>query len=113
MAPATLIDERITWLESDSTSAKATFSNNGITITATLHFNKEGALINFVSNDRYAATENGMEKLRWSTPLKNYKEMDGHRLVGNAEAIYTYPKGDLTYGTFTLKNVTYNVEQLK
>jgi hypothetical protein len=109
MAPATLIDKRIKWLDSDSTSANAEFSNNGITISARLYFNEKGELVNFVSDDRYAAGDNNtMQRLRWSTPLKDYREVDGYKLATSAEAIYTYPEGDLCYGTFNLKHITYN-----
>jgi hypothetical protein len=109
MAPATLIDKRIKWLDSDSNSANASFSNNGITISARLCFNDKGELVNFVSHDRYAAGENNtMQQLRWSTPLKDYREVDGYRLATCAEALYTYPGGDLCYGTFNLRHITYN-----
>ncbi len=109
MAPATLIDKRIKWLDSDNSSAHAEFSNNGITITARLYFNNTGELVNFVSDDRYAAGDNNtMKRLRWSTPLKEYREVDGYTLATSADAIYTYPEGDLCYGTFTLKHIFYN-----
>ena len=109
MAPATLTDKRIKWLDSDSNSAHAEFSNNGITISARLYFNDRGELVNFVSDDRYAAGENNtMQRLRWSTPLREYRKVDGYRLATSAEAIYTYPEGDLCYGTFNLRHITYN-----
>jgi len=114
MAPATLIDKRIKWLNDDNNKVKAEFTNNGITITADLYFNDKGELVNFISDDRYAVTEdNQMKKLRWSTPLKDYKEIDGHRLAGYAEVIYTYPEGDLTYGIFSLTHIEYNCKELK
>jgi len=109
MAPATLIDRRIKWISSDVDRAVAEFTNNGITISACLYFNDKGELINFVSDDRYAAGENNtMQRLRWSTPLKDYREFEGYRLATNAEAVYTYPGGDLCYGTFHLNHITYN-----
>lgn len=109
MAPGTLTDKRIKWLESDSSRVKAAFTNNDITITANLFFNEKGELINFISEDRYAAGEgNGMQRIPWSTPLKDYKDIGGYRLAGNAEAIYSYPEGDLIYGTFNLTDVEYN-----
>lgn len=111
MAPATLIDNRIRWIESDSNKVQAEFSNNGITISAWLYFNDKGELINFVSEDRYAYSEtDGMKKLRWSTPLKEYKVINGNNLAGYAETIYTYPEGDFCYGTFKLTNVSYNLK---
>jgi hypothetical protein len=110
MAPATLIDERIKWLTSDNTSACAEFTNNGITVSATLYFNDTGELVNFVSDDRYAAGENNaMQKVRWSTPVKDYKETGGYRIPSMAETIYHYPEGDLCYGTFRLTRLDYNL----
>ena len=54
-----------------------------------------------------------MEKLPWSTPLKEYKEINGYKLTGYAEAIYTYPSGDFCYGTFNVSKIEYNSEELK
>jgi hypothetical protein len=114
MAPAALIDKRIKWLDSDSAKVNAEFTNNGITISASLYFNENGELINFISGDRYAAgANNSMRKLPWSTPLAEYKEVDGYKLAGYAEAIYTYPEGDLCYGTFSLTHITYNCKSFQ
>ncbi len=110
MAPVALIDKRIKWLEVENNKAKASFTNNGITISAWLYFNEKGELVNFVSEDRSALGENGeMIKLKWSTPLRDYKDINGYRLASYAEAIYTYPDGDFTYATFTLKDIGYNL----
>lgn len=110
MAPAALIDERIRWVETEGNNVKATFTSNGITISAWLHFNEKGELVDFVSEDRYAANDNGTStQLRWRTPLRDYKEIHGYRLASYAEAIYTYPDGDFTYATFNLKHIASNV----
>lgn len=112
MAPSTLIDNRITWLETDSNKVKARFENNGIAITAWLYFNDKGELINFVSDDRYAlAEDNTMKQFRWSTPLKEYKQFNGVTLPSYADAVYSYPSRDLTYGNFRLTNVVYNCKE--
>ena len=114
MAPAALIDKRIKWLDDDSNKVKAEFTNNGITIFAILYFNDKGELINFISGDRYAAEENGtMRKLPWSTPLKDYKKFNDYYLAGYADAVYTYPEGDLCYGNFRLNNIDYNCKEFK
>lgn len=110
MAPATLIDKRIAWLEVQENKVKASFTNNGITISACLYFNEKGEMVNFVSDDRSALSANGQPiKLKWSTPLRDYKNINGYKLATYAEAIYTYPDGDFTYATFELKDVVYNV----
>lgn len=114
MAPATLIDNRIKWLETDGNNVKAEFTSNNITISAWLYFNDKGELINFISDDRYAYDDKeGMLKLPWSTPLKNYKEIDGLNMYTEAEAIYSYPEKDLCYGIFSLEHVEYNCKILR
>jgi hypothetical protein len=110
MAPATLIDKRIQWLEVENNKVKAEFTNNNITISAWLYFNEKGELINFISNDRYAADAG--KRLPWSTPIKDYKEMNGRMIPGYAEAVYTYPTGDSAYGTFSFTDIEYNVKDL-
>lgn len=106
MAPATLIDKRINWLKVNSNKVKAAFTNNSITIFAWLYFNDKGELVNFISDDRYSADAG--KKLPWSTPLKDYKETNGYKLAGYADAVYSYPEGDLCYGTFSLAHFDYN-----
>lgn len=109
MAPATLIDKRISWNKVNGNEVNASFTNNNITISATLQFNDEGQLINFVSNDRMAADAG--KKLPWATPLSNYREINGYKLASNAELIYTYPDGDFCYGIFALDTVIYNCSE--
>lgn len=114
MAPAALIDNRIKWIEIDGKKVKAIFTNNDITITAELYFNELGELINFVSEDRFAVSDIGiMHEIPWSTPLKDYKIVDGFRLATYAEMIYRYPEGDFCYGTFSLSHIEYNCKKLK
>ena len=111
MAPPTLIDRRIKWLEVDGNKVKASFSNNNITIFAWLYFNDKGELINFISDDRYSADAG--KKLPWSSPLKDYKEINGYKLAGNADVVYSYPDRDLCYGTFKLISVEYNCKAIQ
>ncbi|MGB4843040.1 MAG: DUF6544 family protein [Ferruginibacter sp.] len=110
MAPATLIDNRVKWLDVDGNKVKASFTNNNITIYAWLYFNENGELINFISGDRYAAVDTGMKKMQWSTPLQPYRQFNGYRLASGADAVYAYPKGEFCYGQFTTVNVNYNID---
>jgi hypothetical protein len=111
MAPAALIDKRIEWTSIDSLSAKATFTNGVNKITAILYFNEQGQLINFTSDDRYAIGD--MKQYRFSTPVKNYKLIDGRNVPTYGETIWHYPDGEFVYGKFTLKSVGYNVAEFK
>lgn len=110
MAPATLIDPRISWLEVNGNEIKAAFTNRIIQITAWLYFNDKGELINFTSEDRY--NFDAGKKLKWSTPIKAYKEINGYRMASSAETLYHYPHGEVVYGTFELVNISFNDHDL-
>ncbi len=107
-APATLIDDRITWEVIDDYSTKATFATNGTRISAILHFNEKGQLVNFVSEDRISVAE--MKTLPFSTPVKNYRNINGYNLPTYGEAIWHYTNGAFVYGRFNVKSVAYNVK---
>jgi len=108
-APGALIDSRITWSEIDSLSSKVTLNNGKFNVSAILYFNGKGELINFISDDRSALQDDGtMKQVRWSTPVSNYKEIDGRMIPNYGEVIWNYPEGDFTYGVFNLKKISYN-----
>ena len=111
MAPASLIDKRIEWTAIDSLSAKAVFINGVNKITATLYFNEQGQLINFISDDRYVVGD--MKQYRFSTPVKDYARIDGRNIWKYGETIWHYPDGEFVYGKFTLKSIEYNVAEFK
>lgn len=110
-APGALIDKRISWQAIDAQSAKATFSDNGITISAVLYFNEKNELVDFVSYDRYfTSAQQQMVSVPFSTPAKNYVEMRGHRVPSYGEAVWKLEGKSFCYGQFHLKDVAYNVK---
>ncbi len=108
MAPASLIDKRIEWIAIDSLSAKATFTNGNYKITATLYFNEQGQLVNFISDDRSSLD---MKQYRFSTPVKDYNKVNGNTIWKYGEAVWHYPDGEFVYGKFRLKSIEYNVTE--
>lgn len=111
MAPASLIDKNIRWEILDSLSVKATFANGKQTISAVLHFNEKGELINFISKDRFDTPDGKTYKsYPWATPAKDYKAINGYRLASSASLIYQRPEGDFCYGEFILTGIEYNLK---
>ena len=110
MAPASLIDKRIVWTAIDSFTAKANFTNGTNSITAVLYFNEQGQLINFISDDRYAVNE--MKQYRFSTPVKDYTQINGRNIWNYGETVWHYPEGEFVYGKFTLKSIEYNLAEM-
>ncbi len=110
-APSALIDDRIRWKVIDEQSVRATFTTNATSISAILHFNEKGQLVNFVSNDRYSVDE--MKAFPFSTPASVYRNTNGYNLPAYGEAIWHYPDGQFVYGKFNVKSIQYNVENFK
>lgn len=114
IAPATLIDRNIEWKEINSLTVDAKFTNGSITIRATLFFNEEGELVNFLSNDRFETTDGKtFMNYPWITPVTSYININGYRLPSGAKLIYKHPDEDLCYGEFNLKSIGYNCKDFK
>lgn len=109
IAPATLIDRRITWEIINDTTVKGIFKNGNISIGAVLYFNEKGELINFISNDRYETNGKQYNNYPWATPIEDYKMISGYFLPSKAKLIYRKPGGDFTYGELEYKSVKYNL----
>lgn len=114
MAPATLIDKRIKWEVIDPLTVKATFTNDELSVIADLFFKENGELINFKSNDKYESTDGKTyHKFPWSTPIMEYKEINGLKIPSFAPTIFHKPEGDFCYGEFKLKEIEYNCRYFK
>ncbi|MFT3846369.1 MAG: hypothetical protein QM725_15035 [Lacibacter sp.] len=111
MAPAALIDRRIQWEEVNAYTTNARFTVNNHTVNATLFFNVEGALIDFESFDRFNTQEN--KRMRWTTPIKAYTEINGYKLASDADLVYSYPNQEFVYGRFKMKQILYNTSTAK
>ncbi len=114
MAPATLIDKNIQWEMIDLLTVKARFTNGINTISATLLFDEQGALLNFISDDRYLSADGKKyERYTWSTPVKEYKEVNGRKVCSRADAIWHTPEGEFNYANFTMEEIEYNCVNFK
>ena len=65
-----------------------------------------GQLVNFISDDRYVMGD--MRQYLFSTPVKDYKLINGINVPTYGEAIWHYPDGEFIYGKFYLKSIEYN-----
>jgi hypothetical protein len=110
LAPATLVDAPVLWEPVDSKTVRATFSNQTQTIAATLRFGDDGLLVNFISDDRSRASSDGMvfTRLRFSTPVRDYRDFGPARLMSHGDARWLLPDGEFTYGEFDVESVEYN-----
>ncbi len=110
-APGALVDHDIQWQEVDAQTVRAQFAHAGHSVRAVLSFNERGELTDFVSDDRAAASSNGrsFNKMRWSTPLSDYRAFGVHRLMARGKGIWHAPEGEYAYLHFDLDAIDYNV----
>ena len=109
-SPSALIDPRIRWEEIDDHTVKAVFHTEHCEVSAQLYFGEDGRLVDFVTDDRYYDNQDGtFRRVRWSTPVTNYREMHGFRLFAGGDAVWHFPDGKYRYITFTdIADITYN-----
>jgi len=107
-APGTLVDPRLAWTPVDDRTARVAFTSGRRGVEAALHFDGQGDLVDFTSDDREALRDGTLQRFPWSTPVEAHGDVDGLRLPTRAAAVYRYPEGDFTYGRFTLRSIAYD-----
>ncbi len=105
MAPAAVLDMPFTFATLGPQTVRATFSNAGFAVSAVLTFDGAGDLIGFTSADR----AHSREPATWSTPISNYRLVDGVRIGARGDANWIEPSGEWTYGRFEITSIAYNV----
>lgn len=111
LAPGALTSDRIQWDAIDSLTVRATFTNAGYTVRATLEFNADGELSDFISDDRSAASSDGKSftRVRWSTPLRDYRAFGAHRASSRGEGIWHASEGEYSYIELELFGLEHNM----
>jgi len=105
--PTAYLSDYIRWEPLDFTSAKATVSVKGVTASATLYFNENGELTNFVA-ERYKE-EGGKFSLRtWSTPIQGCREINGIRIPYRGYAAWNLSSGEFKYIELEITDIEYN-----
>lgn len=109
LAPGALVDAPIRWEALEGSRVRATYANFGHTVSAVVHFDAEGDLVDFESRDRYQMDGEAARLIRWSTPVPGYVELAGHRLPAGGEACWGEPGEEWSYADFALEAIEYNV----
>lgn len=108
-APSSLIGPQFRWREIGDRQVEVTFTNGPHTVRATLVFDADGDLVDFVSDDRAQAQRDGtLKRLRWSTPMHDRREFQGRRVPTRGEAIWHPPEGPFVYGRFVVRSIRFD-----
>jgi hypothetical protein len=95
--PSAFLEDNITFQAVDSSSARVTLTDHGQSVTATLFFDADGRLTEFVGQ-RYS----GGDLETWSVPVTEYGEFEGLRLPSRAKAVWRHAGRDEEYIDVTL-----------
>lgn len=113
LAPAALVNAPISWQTLDDHHVRCAFTNGTHTVGAELIFNDNYELVDFVSDDRLRASQDGRSftQQRWSTPVGHYRTIDSRRVCTRGEARWHAPdpEGEFAYIEFNLDEIAYNV----
>jgi hypothetical protein len=108
-APSALLGPAFAWAAIDDGHAEVRFVNGPHSVRATLSFDAHGDLVDFSSDDRAALQPDGrLQRMRWSTPMRDFREFDGRRVASAGEAIWHRPEGDFVYGRLVLRSIRFD-----
>jgi hypothetical protein len=110
LAPAALIDADVRWEPLGDGEARGHFTAGSHTVSAVLSFNQAGELVDFVSDDRLAASPDGTELIPqgWSTPVGRYRDFGARRAATRGEGRWHPVEGDFAYIELELVELEYN-----
>jgi hypothetical protein len=110
LATPMLLDAGVRWESIDAHDVRATFTNAGQTIGAVLSFDDAGDLVDFWSDDRYKSADGKtMTRMRWSTPVRAYRQFGPYRLSSAGEARWHEPAAAFAYIELNVVDAQFNV----
>ena len=113
LAPAALVDAPIMWHAIDDRRVRGSFTSRQHTVSAVLVFDRDGDLLDFVSDDRLRSSPDGTRftRQRWSAPVGGYDTFGTRRLSSAGEARWHSPgpEGEFAYLQVHVDAVAYNI----
>ena len=113
-APSMLLAPDVTFTAVDNDAFDLTLVNRGIRVSARVTLAEDGSPIDFSTTDRFCADPRNPKRLLrtlWTTPVAEWKVIQGRPLPARVEAIWHLPRGEFPYARFELipGSVAFNV----
>jgi hypothetical protein len=107
--PAAALSPYITWEGIDTTSARATMSHQGMTVSATFTFDEHNRVTD-ITAQRYNDARGSIET--WTIPVRTYGEFDGIGVPVEGEGVWNYSSGDFCYIRWRITDIDYNQREV-
>lgn len=106
--PSILLSPYVTFKVIDDLHLEATVTYNGVTGTGIITFDKNGAIIEFYSDERQVENINGVPTLvGWRCEYEDYKQRNGIRQIGTIRCVKMLPDKEVVYFDSDDFSVTY------
>lgn len=109
LSPSALLDPCVSWEARDDRSARAALTDGKRTVAATLTFDEDGDLADFVTEDRFMEVEGHFTRVPWSTPIGQYRQIGDRRLPTYGKGVWHVEAGEFEYAEFHLQSLEINV----
>jgi hypothetical protein len=106
--PTAFLNGYFTWIPIDDQTVEALVDFGGIRSRIIYYFNRTGQMINF-ETERYRSLSDGRTELtRWSTPIRNYKEMNGFFVPTEGEGVWHMQTENFSYISLQITDLQYD-----
>jgi len=106
--PTAYLNDYFTWIPIDEQTVEAVVDYGGIRSRIIYYFNQSGQMINF-ETERYRSLSDGRSELtRWSTPIRNYREMNGFFVPTEGEAVWHMQTQNFNYINLRITDLQYD-----
>lgn len=109
--PIAALNDYIKWEAIDSSSAKATMTHNGLTVSGIFQFNERGDMIGFTA-DRYYGTDDKASLEKWVVEIKGYRDFNHMRIPYKNKVIWKLKTGDFNWANIELTDLEFNKPEL-
>lgn len=113
-APGAIVGAPIRWTSVDEHRVRGVYTLGQYSVSATLVFDENHDLVDFVSPDRLRTSEDGSSftTQEWSTPLLSHREVDGRRVMASGEGRWNapQPEGPFAYLEIHVDDISFNVD---
>ena len=97
LAPSMLLRPGVEWAAVDDRSFGVTVTDHGVAATARVVVDADGRPQAFETFDRYVDLGHGLERARWTTPVRGWTTDGEHRRYTSGTAVWELPDGDFAY----------------
>ena len=109
--PSAALNDYITWIPIDKTSAKAILTYKAQSVSGVFKFNNEGDILVF-ETERYFGGSPSAKLEKWVIYMKDYKNFDGLKIPNRCEVIWKLKEGDFNWLNLEITDLEYNNPKL-